>query len=358
MNRLKKIFLTVLCTMNFVVFPSDDYGRKNLEKKQKEQQYILEKEQDKKSAAMWAGVAGVVGAVAGTAVGYWLANSDADYQSTYVVINNIEPQFYDPCVCDFLSPKARQIKSQLDGLAQYGQSFDLSDNEHAIISNLYKLGFRLHQIDNTFYSKLAQDYKVLHDAGYSIWWHSLTMLEAQKNCYLSNSKKIINYFNRHEDFIRSHRIINSYEAFPLEPWNMPRIMIYPPQLPSWIRCACSRDNRYPLIVYKSNLESDKQVLVRLQRNSWNLYPMLVEKARVMQRILDYAIMTIEESFEYKQEVDRKRQDELQAEWNRIEQERLDIARKQARALEEANRLAAERNRIERERDQYYRDDRW
>lgn len=347
MNKFKKIFITILCLNNLIIFTSDEHlAQREIERKKREQQYVKERQQPQKSTAIWTGVAGIVGAVTGTAVGYWLANLDNDYQPNTVVVEN--SYSYDSDEYEALNPKARQVKSDLDKLAKYGQFFDLHDNEQVLISNLHKLGFKLHEIDTNFYHQLAQENKALNDAGYSIWWHGLKSLEAQKNSYLLNSKKMIAYFNRHENFIQSCQIINSYDALPLTALD----------LPSWIRVQYHGKKRYPLIAYKEKIELDRQFLMKLQRNSWAQYPLLVEVSQATKRTLDHAIEVVYGSEFYQREIDQKRQEELLERRNCIEQERLEVAKREARALEEANRLAAERNRIERERNKNYRDDQY
>ena len=336
-HNLKKIFAAMMFATNLMLTAHDENSQYQVDMKKREQQYALEREQSQKSTAIWAGV---IGAVAGTAIGYWLGVSEAAPEITYIIEPKIDTYQYEQ-----LSPKARQVKSQLDALAKYGQSFNVYDDycEQAIINNLYKLGIRLDQIDSNFYSKLAQDNKILSDAGYTIWWNSFKCLEDQKNLYLANSKKLINYFNRHQDFITGCQIINYYDKLPL----------YAYDLPAWAFNQY-RDKQYPLLAFMQGVKIDKQQLTHLQRYSGQY---ISQKAYATQRMIDNVIDILYNSYAYQQEVGQKKQDELLEEYNRIEQERLEIARKQARALEEANRLAAERNRIERERNQNYRNDR-
>jgi len=333
MNSLKTIFITTMAASNLIVFAHDENAKQQADIKKREQQYALEREQSQKSTAIWAGV---IGAVAGTAIGYWLGTSEAAPEITYYVEPKIDIYQYE-----YLSPKARQVKMQLDKLAKYGQNFNLYDDysEQAVINNLYRLGIRLDQIDGNFYTKLAQDNKALSDAGYSIWWHGLKNLEDQKNLYLSNSKKLISYFNRHQDFIYGCQIINFYNKLPL----------YAHEVPVWARNQYL-GKQYPLIACMQDIKIDKQHLMSLQRYSGQY---IAQKACATQRMLDNVIDILYNSYAYQQEVDQKRQDELLIEYNRAERELLEIARQQTRALNEANRFAAERNRIEWDRSQNY-----
>ncbi len=337
MNNFKKIFIVIMAAGSLITFAYDEQSKQDAEIKKREQQYRLEREQSQKATTIWAGV---IGAVAGTAIGYWLGSDDTNSETTYYIDTQLDRYQYDQ-----LTPKARKIKSQLDGLVKYGQNFDVYDDcsEQAIINNLYKLGIRLDQIDSSFYSKLEQEYKTFSDAGYSIWWHGFKSLENQKNLYLSNSKKLIKYFNRHQDFIYACQIINFYDNLPL----------YACDVPGWVRKQyCNK--QYPLISFLQKVRVDKQKFMCLKSYHGQY---IVQKAFATERMLDNVIDLLYNSNAYQQEVVQKRQDELLAECNRLEQERLEIAKKQARALEDANRLAAERNRIERECNQYYRDDR-
>ena len=333
MNSLKKIFITTMVASNLIVVAYDESSKQDAEIKKRAQQYALEREQSQKTTAIWVGV---IGAVAGTAIGYWLGTSEAAPEVTYYVEQKVDIYQYE-----YLSPKARHVKMQLDTLVKYGQNFNLYDDysEQAVINNLYKLGVRLDQIDANFYSNLVQDNKTLSDAGYSIWWHGLKNLEDQKNLYLSNSKKLISYFNRHQDFIYGYQIINFYDKLPL----------YAQDVPAWARHQYS-GKQYPLISFMQDVKIDKQQLMNLQRYAGQY---IAQKACTTQRMLDNVIHILYNSYAYQQEVDQKRQDELLIEYNRVERELLEIARKQARALDEANRLAAERNRIEWERNQNY-----
>lgn len=340
MNSLKKIFtVTMLASNLFVVARSDDDFQR---------QYELERARAQQSSTIWAGV---LGAAVGGLLGYWVGLSEADAAIEYSSVPTLDYSY------ESLSPREREVKYQLDSLAKYGQYFNIRDDYYAgvfssisaekIIGNLYRLGIRLDQVDSQFYIKLAQENKILSDAGYSIWWHSLKNLEGQKDLYLSNSNKIIAYFNRHKDFIRGCQVINYYHAVSAEMHNSPTIMIYPPVLPAWFYAQINYSHQYPLLACKNKIEADKQILACLQQRYSGRY--VVEGAHSTQQILDHLLNVLYNSYAYQQEVAQKQQDELRAEYNRIEQERLAIARQQARALEEANRLAAERNRIERER---------
>lgn len=356
MNSLKKIFTTTMLMTNLIALACDDNHKSDAARKKREQQYALEREQDRVSTAIFAGV---LGAVAGTALGYFVGSYDAAPESAYCPVERFDT--YQP---ELLSPKARQVKMKLDCLAKYGQFFTIQDYcgagisctiaEQEIITNLYKLGIRLDQIDSNFYSNLAHDHKVLSDAGYSIWWHGLENLERQKDLYLSNSNKLIAYFNRHQDFIRGCQIINYYYGLSAEIYNSPTIMIYPPVLPAWVYAQVDHCHQYPLIAFTNKVEADQKALMRLQRYAGQY---ILQARCATQRILNHVLDLLYNSYAYQQEVDRKRQDELLAEYNRIEQERLQIARNQARICDEANRLAAERNKIERDRNNNYRDKR-
>jgi len=326
MNTVQKIFKVTLLMTNLMLISYD-----------REREY--ERDQSQKSTMLWAGI---VGAAAGTAIGYWLANLDSHVPKEQYVVEHFE--YADSALS---SPKAYQVKKELDSLMLYGQYFDLYDTESAVIINLHKLGFQLHQIDKNFYGQLRQNHKILNDAGYSIWWYSLKSLEHQKDLYLSNSHRLIAYFNKHEDFIRTCQIINSYDSLPL----------YAADLCSWIRSVSRGNKLYPLIAYKDQVQADQNKLVRFERNCSLCYPSLCDHVKVVTKTLDNVIEIICCSAEYQQEIAQKRHDELLAEYNRIEQEKLDVAKHQARALEEANRLTAERNRIERERYQNSREDR-
>jgi hypothetical protein len=346
MHRLKKIFTITMLTSSLIALACDDNYKQESERKKREQQYAFEREQAQKTTAIWAGV---IGAVAGTALGYLIASSDVTPEFKYYSVEKNNCYQYEP-----QSAKDRQIQRQLDNLAKYGQSFNFNDDycvgifsatpEQNIIANLRKLGIRLDQIDAHFYNKLAQDNKILSDVGYSIWWNNLKNIEHQKDIYLSNSNKIIAYFTRHEDFIRGCQIINFYNTLPLNAYD----------LQAWIRAQYPYDKQYPLSTFKDKIEADKQQLMRLQRYSGQY---IIERSHTTQRILNHVINILYNSYAYQQEVDQKRQNELLVAYNRIEEERLNIARKQARAYDEVNRLAAEINRIERERNQNYRDNR-
>ena len=348
MNSFKKIFTTTMLTSSLIVFAHDESQKQEAQKRKREQEYALQAQQSQKSAAIWAGV---IGAVAGSAIGYWIGSSGSDTETKEQprVVERIEiPQQ------ESLSPRARHIQSQLDALAQYGQSFNVCDDyragiattdEQNIIINLHKLGIRLDQIDAHFYNKLAQDNKVLSDAGYAIWWYGLKNLEYQKELYLANSHKIIAYFNRHQDFIRGCQTINFYDTLPLHAYD----------LVDWAKDK-HVGQQYPLIAFKNKVEADKQQLAKLlQRYSGNS---ITDRARTTQRFMNQVLEVVYNSYAYQQEVDQKRQEELLAEYRRVEAEKLEIARREAYAREEANRLAAERNRIERERYQNYRNDRY
>ena len=349
MNSFKKIFTTIMLTTSLIVFAHDaNRQEQEVQKRKREQEYAQQAQQSQKSAAIWAGV---IGAVAGSAIGYWIGSSDATPE--------VKQQ---PCVVErivisqqeVLSPRARHIQSQLDGLSKYGQNFNLYDDyragvattdERNIIINLHKLGFRLDQIDSHFYNKLAQDNKALSDAGYAIWWYGIKNLEYQKDEYLANSHKIIAYFNRHQDFIKGCQVINFYDTLPLHAYD----------LVDWAKDK-HVGQQYPLIAFKNKVESDKQQLAKLlQRYSGNS---IADRACTTQRFMNQVLDVVYNSYAYQQEVDQKRQEELLAEYRHFEAEKLEIARREAYAREEANRLAAERNRIERERYQNYRNDRY
>ncbi len=337
MNSAKKIVTVTMLATHLCSFTRDDNSQLQAELRKRERQYELEREQAQKSTTIWAGV---IGGVVGGLLGYWVGASQPGSDVEYHVVETFDYSYQS------LSPREREIKSRLDSLAKYGQYFNLQDysatvfspfSEQEIITNLYKLGFRLDQIDAQFYTKLAQDNKVLSDAGYSIWWYSLKNLERQKDWYLATSNKIIAYFNRHEDFIRGCQLINYYDKLPVNAYD----------LPMWIRAQYGYDKKYPLMTFKNKVEADRTMLLNVQQCYTGRY--VVERACATQRILDHVIGILYNSYAYQQEVEQKRQEELLAEYKRIEQERLKIAKQQARALEEANRLAAERNRLARER---------
>ncbi|MDP3788613.1 MAG: hypothetical protein Q8Q60_04860 [Candidatus Chromulinivorax sp.] len=347
MNSFKKIFTVAMLASNLIAVARDDNSQFQAELRKRERQYELEREQAQKSTPIWAGV---IGGVVGGLLGYWVGSSEAGSDVEYRIVENIDYSY------ELLSPREREIKSRLDMLAKYGQNFNTHDysatifspiSEQEIIVNVQKLGFRLDQIDAQFYTKLAQENKILSDIGYSIWWYSLKNLECQKDLYLSNSNKIIAYFNRHQDFIRGCQLINLYHDVSSKIYNSPTIMIYPPVLPAWIYTQVDPCNQYPFMAFKNKVEADRTMLLRLQQRYTGRY--VVERVSATLCIVDHVLNILYNSYPYQQEVAQKQQEELLAEYKRIEQERLAIARKQAQALEEANRLAAERNRIERER---------
>jgi len=334
MDILKKILITFLFFDSIASFASDD--RTTIENKKKKQS-VQSINQNSNVASIWAGVAGAaVGMVAGVVMGSWLADNDA-----------IEPvESHASCCLDLseyqnLSPKALKISQKLNKLMRYGQFFDLQDNEQAVITTLHKLGIHLHDIDANFYIQLQGDYKTLSDIGYSIWWHNFKDLEAQKNLYLANSQKIVSFFRRHYTFIQACQIINSYDQL--------------------LSCSCDIINlvsiqgnynqQYPLIDYKNKIESDVRILRHAQ--STRLYPVLAQKFQIICNFLDSVVQFICRSNEYQHQIIQKKQDELRIEFNRIEQEKLDIARQQIKLQEETNRILAEKNRIEAER--FFRD---
>lgn len=329
MDITKKIIMMTVLISGSVSFSSDN--RKHSEKKKK-QEAVVQKEQDRDFGALWAGIAGAaVGFVAGTAIGNWLADLDeqSSYDVQYAIVYEVDPYVYES-----LSPKALEVKMRLDSLQKYGQCFDLSDNEQAVLSTLSKLGVRLQQIDANFYRDLEREYQTLSDAGYSIWWHSLKQLESQKKLYLNNCKNVLSFFHQHYDFIQACQIINSYN----------QVSVYGGDLSSWLYSQGHEYRQYPLLDYKEKVESDRRILGRLQRS--HIYPALAQKIQSMMSMLDNLVRSLCRSDEYQYQVAQKRQDELTAEYNRIEEEKLEIARKQLKLQQEANRIAQERNRIE------------
>lgn len=354
MQGIKKICAILVLASNCMIAKCDEAYQKDVAKKQ---QQVRELEQAQRSQAAWTGVAGFVGAAAGAAIGCWLAAPDVVEVQEYKVdrVTTLTPRYHEQDGTLF-SKKARQLQTQLDHLHQYNQQFNLYNHEYAIVANVYKLGFRLDQIDADFFKKLAQDQKTLSDVGYAIWWHKIQLLEPQKNICLANANKLIAYFNHHEAFIQGYSMVNFYNAYALNLANSATIMIYPPVLPTWIRSQYSQSpEAYPLISYTNKVEADKKRLVRLQRNAWSLYPELMAKTQKTMYVIEHILASIYDSGEYQQQVERQRRDRLLAEQYRIEQERLELIRKQNQLLEQANRLAAEKNRIEHERQQsYYR----
>ncbi|MBP6869377.1 hypothetical protein KBC04_00620 [Candidatus Babeliales bacterium] len=338
MDIVKKILIVTLLVDSSAFLVGQNSNGCNKKTKKQVIECTFEQQSSQSSSAKWAGIAGAVGLVAGTALGYWLSELDCNQPQT-----TIEPYVvYETNVYEVQqeSGKSRQIRSQLNELAKYGQYFDVSDHEQAVISTLNKLGFSLGNIDSDFYHTLNADYKILHDAGYSIWWHNLKNLEDQKNLYLSNSKKIISFFYRHGDFIKTCQIINSYND----------MLAYRYNLDSWVALQCRSRILYPVLNYAEKVETDVQQLHRLQRNF--LYPALAQKVQTLTAALDYLLEFIYQSDQYRHEVAQKRQDELMAEYHRIEQEKLEIARRQAELQEQANSIARERNRIE--QDKFFR----
>lgn len=235
MNIIKKILMTIACINSIVSFAIEDTSNK---KKQKNEQ---------NSSLKTICVAAASGIAAGTVIGYWLSGLDNSYTEN---TQSSDVNFYE---CQSLSPKAQEIKYRLDGLKKYGQFFDLYDNEQAIVLVLHKLDIPLHQIDSGFYRMLQADLKALNDAGYSVWWYSLKEIEAQKDIYLLNSKKIVSFFYRHRNFIQACQIINSYDE----------LLSYSYDIHSWIYAQSYRYNRYPLISCKNKIESDYQTLSAL-----------------------------------------------------------------------------------------------
>ena len=360
MNGFKKICTLTILISNLALFGYDQQSQRDLEQKRKEQEHAQELQRAHRSATIWTGVAGFVGAAAGAVIGSWVTSLESD-KKTHVDVCCVE--YAAPCECDFISPRERYIAEQLDGLVKYSQDFYFHDDygaaEQNIIINLHKLGYQLDQIDIDFFDKLAQDNKILSDAGYSIWWYGLKNLEYQKDVYLAKSNKIIAYFNKHQDFIRSCQIINFYEKLPSNFWNMPTIMIYPPRLPDWVKAQCYHScKQYPLSDYARVVEAHKTELEQLQQSRRMQRSILVDRLHKTHFIIDSLLAIIYSSFEYQQEVEHQKQEELLAEYRRIEEEKLEIARKQNELLQQANRLAAEKNRIERERYQNYRNDRY
>lgn len=337
MNILKKILITALFFDSMVSFATDD--RKDLERKSKKES-LQSIESNRNSTAIWAGIAGAaVGMVAGAAISSWLSELDTPESVEYVsscVSYDVDLHEYQN-----QSPKARQIKQQLDALRRYGQSFDLYENEQGVIAILNKLGVRLYQIDTDFYAQLESDYKTLSDIGYSIWWHSIKDLEAQKNLYLANSYKIVSFFRRHHTFIQACQIINSYNQLSNGSFDIVNL----------VYMQARHNQQYPLIDYKNKIESDAKILNSLQYS--RLYPVLTQKIQIICNFLDCVVQSIYRSNEYQHQVMQKKQDELMVEFNRIEQEKLDIARKQIKLQEETNRIMAEKNRIE--ADKFFRD---
>lgn len=335
MNCYKKLLVVAMLATHADSFTRSESPE---ELRERERQYQLEREQAQRSTTMWAGI---IGAAVGGLIGYWIGSEDGqDYYEDSSYLHDFDYAY------ELLSPREREIKYKLDALSKYGQVFSINDysatifspiREQEILMNLQKLGFRLDQINETFYTQLASDNKILSDAGYSIWWHSLHRLQAQKDLYLTNSNKIIGYFNRHKDFIQGCQLVNFYDKLPLNAYD----------IPGWARAQYSYDYQYPLTTFKNKVEADRRVFVQLQQRYVGRY--VSERFGATLRLLDHVLYIVYNSYAYQQEVELQRQAELRAEYQRMEQERLNIARKQAQALEEANRLAAERNRLERER---------
>jgi hypothetical protein len=338
MNRLKKTLAAFLLLTNVAISANDNY-KCSMGKKHKEEQ----NHERNNSAAVWAGVAGFVGAVAGVAVGSWIVQNQEQEQSSSIII--AQPSSFG-CQQE-LSCKGREIKTKLDRLAKYGHSFELTNDFDSLVINLYKLGYRLYDIDSSFFHQLAQDHKVLSDAGYSIWWNSLTSLEDQKNLYLANSKALISYFNRNQDFITSCQIVNSYVQI-LEHCSDPL---------SFIRLNYRNSQEYPVLFYVDKVALDINKLIRLQHKFRLLDQAFIGRLQRTEKKLENLLQILYSSRDYRDELNRKQQVEIFEQYNRLEQEKLEIARKQADALEQANRLTAERNRIEQMRNQFYRDGR-
>ena len=337
MHRLKKALGIVLLLGNLVACAEDNYTDRTRTKVQEKQC-----QQAHSSTALWAGVAGFVGAVAGVAVGSWLTQNQEEIasRSTILVAQPVEKQ-----ELPLLSYKGRQIKEKLNQLSKYGNDFELRNNFQTLVINLYKLGFRLDDIDSNFFNLLAQDHKVLNDAGYSIWWNSFTSLENQKNVYLTNCKALISYFYRNQNFIQSCQIVNSYDRLPE----------YFSDLPSWIRLQYRGNQQYPLLFYADKVQADIYKLARLRNIFRSFHQPFLDRLERTERKLENLLQTLYNCCDYSDEVSRKRQVELLEQYNRLEEKKLEIARKQADALEQANRLAVERNRIEQMRNQFYRD---
>lgn len=344
MNRLKKISNSIILAASLFTFVVDIYCRPVPTSQKYEDVYAQAKAESQQQAdAFWAGA---IGAFAGAAIGYLIGSADSHATVECQVVEKFD--MYQP---ELLSAKASRVKYDLDSMAKYGQHFNLYDSyrtgailEEEVIVNLYKLGFRLDQIDDSFYTKLAQEHKILSDAGYTIWWNGFKMLERQKDLYLSTSHKISAYFNRHEDFIRACQLINYYDELPS----------YSYDLFSWIQSSYRYRYHYPLLHFVNKIEADMQKLARFITRYSGEY--VVMRARATQRLLQHVYSILYNSYAYRQEVQEKQHNELLDEqrkqreaYERAEQERFAIIRKQTQALQEANQLAEQRNRIERER---------
>ncbi len=335
MKLLKKVVGIVLLLSNLLMLSQDTYKHSSRKKNQKD-----EVESVNNSTALWAGIGGFVGAVAGVAVGSWLMQGQDEVlsNSTVVLIEPLKPK-EEPV----LSYKGRRVQEKLNQLSKYGNSFELRNDFQSLTINLYKIGFRLDDIDSNFFSLLAQDHKVLHDAGYSIWWNSFTSLEEQKSLYLANCKALISYFNRNRKFIESCQIVNLYDRLPE----------YFTNLSCWIRLQCHISQEYPLIFYAEQVQSDMNKLMSMKQSFCNFHQPFVDRLQKTYKKLENLLRVLYSSADYRNEINQKRQQKLLEELHRLEEEKLKIACKQAEALEEPNRLAAERNRIEQKRDQWY-----
>ena len=270
--------------------------------------------------------------------------------------------------------KIDAIQKQLHHLSKYGRSFNFTqrtaDIEYALESNIAKLDTSLYQLDASFMKNLDADLKILNDTGYALWWeHGYNDLKNQKDCYLANAKQLKAYFKEHDDFIYSYRLINFYNTFPSSHQ----------QLPAYIRSCYQGNEQYPLIAFKNNALINKTFLEKMQRTAWAIYPCMLKKSHITTQILDQIIGSLCSNYEFQQELDKRKRDidneNLLAAQRQIAQAEIDkinLMRREIKAIEEANQLKLreiealeERNRIDKERNQidainagiYYREDR-
>lgn len=279
-------------------------------------------------------IAGAAAFVTGTAM--W-ALSEEDNKS---MLNRAQNAYNTKELFSRLIPLCRFSKLELDNLSESDlETFALFlSEESSIESNLCRSLYALESVHNDLYARIKAINNGNHNDTTCLW--GMTSIEkniSDKIYYLKEAKRKIDLHKRycalfayertmHDRYSTEFQIIATQNNYACQ-----RELI-----------SCSLHHRYTKYPYSNYLEmiqSDQRRMSELCNAMPNYYPQRKKSALWVIQTLAYLERTISASYEYKEELLRKKHDA-------IEQERQRIAEQQRR--HEAN-LKAERKRLKKER---------
>lgn len=222
-----------------------------------------------------------------------------------------------------------ECKKEIATYSRYGQSFNAkssknNDKESEIEELFAKLGMKLDDIDHGLYANLHQtnkDLLLINKKLSKCNKKNPDVIAIQKDIkfYSLNINHILSSCHKHKNFITGYQILNFYSDINSEQNKFVEWVSYKinssktkTSFGEWFVGMTSNFTVYPLISYKSKVESDIKWIKKMQTSE---YGDMSRKLKKIEDKMQESIGTLQKTNEYRIELQEQRKDQRQANFN-------------------------------------------